>query len=358
MNVRLVHQLPPKEGNPRNSEGAFLRGKQGEILFAYSRYTGESCHDHATCDIALIISHDEGETWSDPRIIAPVSFFGTKNIMSVSALEQKNGDLAFYFLIKENDLSTSIGRAISSDGVNFACERCELNAPRNYYVCNNDRLIRRRSGQLLYPAAYITATQGMYVDVVRTPFIATCLVSDDDGKSFYKANFDYASDDPVNRRYGLQEPGVYEHGDGSLYYWMRTGYGCQYESFSNGDVNRFTVPRPSEFTSPDSPMQIKAFGGVMYSVYNPIPRYNGAREKEAPGTSGRTPFVIRKSTDGGHTWGALNVIEDEYTRGYCYPSMFETNDGHILLGYCRGDSVDGNMLCRLGIAKIEIATIE
>ena len=69
MNVRLLHQLPPSENNPRNSEGAFLRGQKGEILFAYSRYTGESTHDHASCDIALITSYDEGKTWSEPGII-------------------------------------------------------------------------------------------------------------------------------------------------------------------------------------------------------------------------------------------------------------------------------------------------
>ena len=357
MNMRLVHQLPPMEGNPRNSEGAFLRGKEGEILFAYSRYTGESHHDHATCDIALIVSYDEGESWSEPRIIAPASFFKARNVMSVSALEQKNGDIAFYFLIKETDLSTTIGRAVSSDGKNFICERCELNAERNYYVFNNDRLIRRRNGQLLYPCAYVIREDICKYDGYST-FTASCMVSDDDGKSFYKADFDYVSTDPVNERYGFQEPGIYEHEDGSLYYFIRTGYGRQYESFSKGNINDMTFPRPSEFTSPDSPMQIKAYGGVMYAAYNPVPRYNGSREKEAPKTHGRTPFVLRKSIDGGKTWGTLNIIEDEPTRGYCYPAMFATKDGHLLLGYCAGDKTDGNMLCRLRIAKIEFESIE
>lgn len=356
MNTRLIHQIPPAKGNPRNSEGAFLRGKEGELLFAYSRYTGESCHDHASCDIALIVSYDEGERWSEPRIIAPASFFGVKNVMSVSSLVQKNGDLAFYFLIKENDLSTTVGRAVSSDGQNFVCERCTLNAPSRYYVFNNDRLIRRMNGQLLYPCAYNEAAQMR--QGVRMPFVSTCMVSDDDGKSFYQAKFEYVSEDPVNRRYGFQEPGIYEHGDGSLYYWIRTGYGRQYESFSEGNIDRMTFPRPSEFTSPDSPMQIKAFGGVMYAAYNPVPRYNGSREKEPKGTSGRTPFVLRKSTDGGKTWGVLNIVEDDPTRGYCYPALFETKDGHILVGYCRGDGEDGDMLCRLGIAKIKTETVE
>ena len=157
MNVRITHQLPPTPNNPRNSEGAFLRGKKGEILFAYSRYTGESNHDHASCDIALITSFDEGETWSEPRIIAPASFFGVANVMSVSALEQQNGDLAFYFLIKENDFTSTLGRTVSTDGEHFTCQRCQCDFKPGYYVVNNDRFVRQKSGRILVPAAYYSA---------------------------------------------------------------------------------------------------------------------------------------------------------------------------------------------------------
>ena len=94
MKTRLVLNLLPAENNPRNSEGAFLRAANGDILFAYSRYHGNSYHDHATCDIALTISHDEGESWSDSRIIARAKEnFQTENIMSVSGIYQKDGGL-------------------------------------------------------------------------------------------------------------------------------------------------------------------------------------------------------------------------------------------------------------------------
>ena len=358
MIARLVHQIPPAKGNPRNSEGAFLRGKKGEILFAYSQYSGESCHDHASCNIALITSFDEGESWSEPRIIAPASFFGTKNVMSVSAMTLRDGALAFFFIIKENDLSTSIGRAVSQDGESFVCERCTLHAPTAYYVFCNDRLIRRKNGQLLYPCAYVTVENILKWDQCPTASTATCMVSDDDGRTFYKASFDHVSTDPVNERYGFQEPGICEREDGSLYYFARTGYGRQYEAFSMGDVNEISFPRPSEFTSPDSPMQIKVFGEETYAVYNPVPRYNGSRATEKKGTHGRTPFVLRRSLDGGRSFGELNVIEDDPSRGYCYTAMLRTEDGCLLLGYNRGDAVDGNMLCRLGIAKIEIKSLQ
>lgn len=357
MKFKLLHQIPPMENNPRNSEGAFIRGKKGEILYAYSRYTGDSCHDHASCDIALISSFDEGRTWSDPRIIAKASEYGTKNIMSVSALELLDGRIAFYYLVKivieGGAVISGIARSVSEDGINFVNEICEIQADTAYYIVNNDRMVRLKNGRILVPTAYIPKDDNYGESVV--PLVTSCLYSDDDGKTFKKANFDLESAYGNNRNVGLQEPGVIERENG-LYLWMRTEYGTQYESFSANGVDGFCAPTPSIFTAPCSPMQIKAYDGVTYAVYNPIPNYNG--RKNAKGTWGRTPFVIRKSVDGGKTFGPLNIIEDDETRGYSYPAIFKTNDDRLLIGYCRGDEVDGNNLCRIGIAEIEIASIE
>ena len=353
MKLQITHQLPPSKNNPRNSEGAFIRGKNGEIIFAYSRYSGSDISDHASCDIAIISSYDEGITWSEPEIIVRASDFGVENIMSVSAVEQKNGDIGFYFLVMENDLSSSIGRAVSEDGKHFTSERCVKKFPSRYYVINNDRIIRLKDGRLVAPAAHIPSECNTPL-LHRMPAIMTCLVSDDDGASFYKADIDYTSIDRVNMEYGYQEPGAIEREDG-IYMWARTNYGCQYEALFNESFETLEAPHASEFTSPPSPMQIKWVGDSAYAVYNPIPRYNG--RVSAPGTRDRTPFILRKSKDA-INFGKINIIEDDPTRGYCYPSLFETNDGHILLAYCRGDEKDGNTLCRLGIARIEIDSIE
>ena len=355
--VRSVYQIPPTENNPRNSEGAFIRGKDGEILFAYSRYTGTSNHDHAACDIAMIRSLDEGESWSEPEIIATAGSFGTQNIMSVSALRQKNGDIGFYFLIKENDYTTTVGRALSSDGRSFRLERCGADFEPNYYVINNDRLIRLESGRIIAPAAYITARENQRDTDIHEhyPYRTTLLYSDDDGESFKSVDWNYTIQNKNSNARGLQEPGIIEREDGSLYLWMRTGVGCQFESESKGDIESFSEPTWSQFTGPDAPMQIKKYDGIYYAVYNPIPNYNG--RENGRGTWGRTPFVIRKSFDG-VTYGALNIIEDDESRGYCYPAVFKTADECLLLGYCRGSKDDGNTLCRLGISKVKISTIE
>ncbi len=354
LDFRLVCDLPPKENNPRNSEGAFLRAPNGEILFAYSEYVGTSGHDHAACNIALIRSSDEGEHWTETsEIIAPASFFGTKNVMSVSAVTQKDSSLAFYFLVKENDCTSTLARTVSHDGgKTFTPERIGFDAPPAYYIVNNDRIQRFADGRLVAPASYYPAyNHGFY-----NPSMTMLLVSDDDGASFrLHPSARLSHNDKVNLNYGLQEPGIIELSPGVSWLWMRTGASYQYESRSFDDLISFTPPEASIFTSPDSPMQIKRYDEhTLYAVYNPIPNYNG-RKKTGWGW-GRTPLAIRKSTDNGRTFGEISIIEDG-ERGFCYPALFFTKDGSLLCAYCRGGKEDGACLFRLGITKIALDSI-
>jgi len=357
METNLVCDLFPKENNPRNSEGSFLRAPNGEILFAYSAYSGNSWHDHAACDIKMIRSFDEGEHWTTtPEVIAPASFFGTKNVMSVSACSLSDGSPAFYFLVKENDGSSTFARAVSRDGgKTFVPERPIWNVLSGYYVINNDRVIRASDGRLVVPAAYYPS------DSVKTgfypPAVSVLLMSDDDGASFYMNRKSYLNCNiSINYRYGLQEPGIVELSPGIFWLWMRTGAGFQYESYSLDNLNTFTPPQPSIFTSPDSPMEIARLNeNTLFAVYNPIPIYNGRKRSHC--TAGRTPLVLRKSTDNGKTFGDLFVIEDG-DRGFCYPAIFFTRDDSMLCAYCRGGEEDGSCLSRLGIIKVPLSEFD
>lgn len=359
MNNRLVYNLPPIPGNPRNSEGAFLRGKKGEILFVYSRFRGDSCHDNACSDLALIVSHDEGETWSEPRVLVRSEEYGVVNIMSVSGVEQQDGTLGFYFLVLDPvTYEVELGRLLTEDGEHFTKEKCIFkNVAPAYYCVNNDRIVRLADGRLMAPYCYV-ASEAAKTDR-RDPCHCGAFLSEDDGKTFYDAGFDFVTTDPANSRYGFQEPGVIELSD-KLYYWIRTGYGRQYETVSTTGPAGFPYPQPSIFTSPVSPMQIKAHNGILYNVYNPKPRWNGYEEyeKEHPGVWSRSPMVLRKSSDEGENWGPLNIVGDDPDRGYAYPAMFFTNDGGMLLGICRGSGEEGNNLCTLGIYKIDLSTVE
>jgi len=182
-------------------------------------------------------------------------------------------------------------------------------------------------------------------------------VSDDDGKSFYQAKGRIVLDETAYSDTGIQEPGLIERNDGVLWVYARTDRGFQYESFSFDGLRSFTPVRQSCFTSPASPMKIKRnpATGILYSVWNPIPNYNGRTISSAGW--GRTPLAIAKSTDDGLSWSPLLLLEDDDERGYCYPALCFTADGCLLIAYCRGGTEDGMCLCRLGIKKIKLDEI-
>ena len=90
-----VRLLPPQPGNARNSEGDFVRLKDGRILFAFSRYCSDDSDDDAKCDIAALYSDDNGQTFpGEPEILVPASAHNTMNLMCVSLLRLQNGRLA------------------------------------------------------------------------------------------------------------------------------------------------------------------------------------------------------------------------------------------------------------------------
>lgn len=352
--MTIVWDKRSTDTNARNSEGSFIRQPDGGILFAYSYYNSDDCNDHARCDIAVIRSFDEGETWSEPEVVVFAESFGVRNIMSVSAVQQNDGRIGLYFIVKENAGNTTIGRALSEDGYTFTAERCIMRAPLSYYIFVNDRFIRLQNGQLATVAA-MHAYYGNEKGDVDFFAVSAVLVSDDDGKTFAVKGPRLTIPKITSEKCGMQEPGIIQHADGTIRLWARTVEGWQYEAFSRDNANSFTPPAPSAFTSPDSPMLMKAHNGITYVVYNPVPRYNTRNKYTATWTAGRTPLVVRKSVDDGKTWGEPTVIEDAPDRGFCYPAMFFTKDNALLCAYCRGGAGEEKLcLQRLGIMKLSL----
>ncbi len=364
--MHLVHEFIPSGENGRNSEGSFVRLPSGRILFAYSRFIEAGGGDGDRCDIALAHSDDEGESWSEPVVIAKAADFGTRNLMSVSSAIQRDGRIAFYFIIKENDGSTTIGRALTSDGSTFEISRCALDAPQAYYVFNNDRLVRLSDGRLAYPAGRHISGLGKNGKILFESWsVSVVFVSEDDGATFSllppRLTVPALGDGPageLGRRAGMQEPGLVELRDGTIWLWARTGLGGQYECLSRDGMRTFTMPQPSRFfTGPCSPLEVARdeATGALYAAFNPVPPYT-AREID-PFTWGRTPFVLSKSLDDGRTWSRPVIVEDDPHRGYCYPAFFFTRDNALLLAYCRGGHECANCLCRLGLMKIALSEI-
>ena len=343
---RTVLELAPAPGNPRNSEGAFLRLKDGRILFVYSRFEGDAHFDHAPACIAARTSADDGETWSGDRILFRREDFGAANLMSVSLLRMADGQVGLFFLLRYgwDNLQLTLFRSGDEGETWSAPRRCY--GANGYYVTNNDRVIRLKSGRILAPANLHRNT----VTSFDSRGVAHFFLSDDDGQTFRDAKDCIFP--PTNKLIsGLQETGVVELENGVLWAFMRTSGGCHYQSFSFDSGDTWTDAAPSRFTGPCSPLSMKRLAdGRLLAVYNPRPEYNAQPIEPA---WERTPLVAETSSDDGKTWSEPIFIEDESEpAAYCYTAILAEED-MILLAYCAGSRADKGALNRTRIKKIQ-----
>ncbi len=353
--MKTVLVLSPDEKYTRQSEGDFLRLKDGRILFVWCRFQG-SQEDHAHCELAFCTSMDEGETWSEPRTLIDPAMYGVENIMSVSLMRMDNGDLGLFYLVKVTPIHSRIMLSRSKDEGESFYSHVECSDPNRpfYYVVNNSRIERMKNGRLVIPAAYHPGCCGpndnYFVDMRS---IATFFLSDDDGATWRQSpELVYPPFNDTGT--GLQEPGVIECAQGGLRAWFRTDRLCQYESFSVDGGEHWSVAQPTRFSSPASPLEIvrRPETGALYAFWNPIPNYAG-REMSRAGW-GRIPMVYAVSKDDGMTWSEPIVLSNEEEHGYCYPAAFFTKDNAMLVGYCSGGPEEGICLAQLTIKKVTL----
>ncbi len=351
----LALDLPHSEGNPRNSEGAFLTLADGRILFAYSRYLGDDWSDHAAAEIAARVSSDGGRSWSDSDVTL-VPNEGGCNVMSVSLLRLRDGRVGLFYLRKNSLRDCRLYLRVSQDeGQAWGDPTLCIPAP-GYFVVNNDRVIQLRSGRLIAPAGFhrtrrdADPADGSALD---RRGLAMFFLSDDGGRNWREAGDWWAF--PGRCPSGLQEPGVVELRDGRLYAWARTDAGCQYEMVSEDGGETWTPPKPSAFRSPCSPLSIKRLTatGDLLAVWND----HGGSVAPAPPPGGfpssswnRTPLVTAVSHDDGATWEHHRALETDPARGFCYIAIHEVEDA-VLLAYCCGGGGRGAVLQDLCIRR-------
>lgn len=357
----IVLELPPSAANPRNSEGAFLDLKDGSLLFVYSRFIGENADDTALACIAARVSKDGGRTWSGDRVLIRPEDDKAVNVMSVSLLRMKDGALGLFYGIRYgwHDSRTYLRRS-SDEGLSFSPPSPAIPC-RGYYVVNNDRVVRLKSGRIIIPAAFHKMKGESISDYAQFDHRGTAcfFYSDDDGKTWLESKTCH-SFPGLHSQSGLQETGLVERLDGSLWAFCRTDMGRQYELFSLDQGESWSLPAPSLFTSPCSPLSVKRLpdGKTLLAVWNPVP-YSGAfSERRKKMYRGRTPLVFALSRDEGLSWSDSRVLEADEDGGYCYTAIHMLTDA-VLLAYCAGkEAVDKDQLARLRVRRIAYSDLE
>lgn len=334
---REVLLLETSDKNPRNGEGSFIKLNNGSILFGFTEFIGLTREDEENARISAVISYDEGETWSD-RFVLFRKPENAVNIMSLSFLRMNNGDIGAFYIVKNLDGTDKIVFTRSSDECKtwsepISCMEC-LDI-QDYYVLNNDRVIRLDSGRILFAVARHTI-HGEYEDFA--PGVICFFASDDDGVSWYKTDTEFQC--PFkNNPDGYEEPGLFVLPDGRIWCYIRTSIGFQFESFSEDNGITWSSPEPNiNISSACSPMLVKDCGKYTVAVFNPVPEHILRKESEP---WGRTPYVIAVSDDRGLTFKKekLFYLEDDLNNGYCYPAIYNGDD-YILVAYYHSYGTD------------------
>ena len=347
---KQVHFLPTGDMVKRAGEGAFVRLKYGRILYAYTEYIGAGNEDADPARISAVFSSDEGESWGGHCVLMERRP-GDKNIMSVSFMRMLNGELGMFFLRKTGDACV-LNLVRSADegqtwGEPVAC------TDEKYYVVNNDRVIRLRNGNLLFPA-------NLHAGPTGEVSVQCYFLSEDDGQTWKSLCKPLEHPSPTSTS-GLQEGGVYEMPDETIWGWARTRSGSQYSMYSKDGGLSWTNPVGSElFTSPDAPMQVKDAGPYTVAIFNPKPRYYGRVEFEAPETGkglwARTPFVCLVSHDRGQTFPDGYFLETDPSNSYCYPAMLAGED-YFLVAYYHSNG-SGKCLSSGKILKVYFSELD
>jgi len=356
---KIGHQtlfLPTSEHNPRNGESTFARLNDGRIMMAYTEYYGTDWEDHATARISAVYSADEGETWTEPVVIIKKDEHA-QNIMSPSLFRMVNGKLGIVYLIKEVTVDNTITcmpifAESEDEGLTWS-DWVYCTTEMGYYCVINDGCMVDRNGRIWVPLSYCGVSHdafggtGFKFGKYKSPVVQFA-ISDDCGRTWTK--LPYTIESPLSDSVGLAEPGIYEYEDGRLWMYCRTGYGYQYQSFSEDRGLSWSSVQPNfAFTSPDSPMRVRRVGDYTAAVFNPY-SFNCLRTVgEVWRSPKRTPLVCAISRDDGrsfdttgktHANGKLHnfaahcyLLEDDENDSYCYPGVIEVADGFLVTYY-------------------------
>ncbi|NSW54479.1 MAG: exo-alpha-sialidase [Armatimonadetes bacterium] len=305
---------PGTAQNKRNTEGDIIVLKDGTLLCAWSDFYG-GAGDDAGARISAVKSIDGGKTWSERFTLQ--ENVGKQNVMSVSFLRSKSGDILFFFLQKNSASDLDIYVRRSSDEGETWSDAVLVNAAPGYYVMNNARVIQLSTGRILCPTSF---TEEVWTS---QPFRTVVYFSDDDGHTWQRGQGIVECP-----KRGAMEPGLVELNDGRVLQIIRTQMGMIWYCTSGDGGNTWTAAEPWTVAAPEAPSTLVRMpdNGDFLLIYNP------EVDLKAGHSGPRTPLVAAISSDEGRTWSEPKEIESNRSATYAYTSV-TFHEGRALLTY-------------------------
>jgi len=311
------------EAKPRQTEGDVIPLKDGSLLAAWSDFY-EGANDHAPARISASKSSDGGRTWG-PRFTLQENT-GRANVMSVSLVRLRSGDLLFFYLQKNTSSDLKVWVRRSTDDAKTWGSPTVVTPEASYHVMNNARIIQLRSGRLLAPVA---VTQEVWTK--NDNFKTVVYFSDDDGRTWRRGQTLLSAP-----KRGAMEPGLIELKDGRVLQIIRTQTGRIWHSYSSDQGNTWTEAKAWSIEAPESPSTLvrDPATGVWLLVWNPDVVWSTPEKTMLGANHGgrRTPLAAMISGDEGRTWSPRKWVEADSAITYAYTSI-TFHDGRALLSY-------------------------
>lgn len=308
----IVAEATPE--NPRNTEGDMIELRDGTLLLAWSDFYAGGMPDHAPARISAKVSDDRGKTWGERFTLLENE--GLQNVMSVSFLRLRSGDILFFYLRKNgpDDLRAMMRR--SSDELTTLSEPVRCTCDEGYWVVNNARVVQLSDGRLIVPAAWHRT-----IDVDARNARSVVWLSDDEGRTWSRSE----SALPLPGR-GAMEPGVVELCDGRLLMIIRTSLGQIYRAYSSDRGVTWSDAEPTGIGAPVAPSTIVRIPstGDLLLIWNDC--FRDGPDAEAA----RTPLTAAVSRDEGESWEHRRDLETDADLWYAYTSVTFMDDRALL----------------------------
>lgn len=307
----------PTAEHPRNSEGDVVALKDGTLLVGWTDFYGGAPGDFARARISGARSTDGGRTWGDHFTL--VENTGGMNIMSVSFLRIRTGEILFFYCVKNTKTDLKLYVRRSADEARTWSEPLRITPETGYHVMNNARAVQLQDGRIICPVAW-TEEAIRKGEVYRS----VMYFSDDEGRSWARGK----GETYCGQR-GAMEPGVIELKDGRLLEIIRTQFGLIWHAYSSDRGDTWTEARPWTVVTPEAPSTLVRLpdNGDFLLVYNPVAQMSGVSH-----SGRRTPMAAAISGDEGQTWSRMKLVENDLTRTYAYFSV-RIHGGRVLLVY-------------------------